>query len=99
MSLLVLRDRLDAAMSVTFLSKEDVLAGRRPAVTRFERFCNEVVERIDARGRKIRSTIRVDLRGLKLREIRLVRRALENKKWTTRVISDQNDGKRYLLIT
>lgn len=97
-SLLTLRDRLDSAMSVTFMSKEDVQAGHRPAVTRLERVRSEIVERIDARSSNDRSTIRVDLCGLTLRQIRLTRRALKKKKWAASVVADQNDGKTYMLI-
>lgn len=85
-------------MTVTILSQTAVQAGHRPAVSRLERVLGEIVERIDARGPNSRKTIRVDLCGLTLRQIRITRRALKSKHWAARVFADQNDGKTYMLI-
>jgi len=84
-------------MSMTLLSKEDALAGLRSPVTRYERFCKELAERIDACAGTLMA-IRIDLRGLEPHEIRRVRRYCRGKNWKTRIISDQNDGKRFLLL-
>ena len=96
MSLLSQR-KVGTAMSMTLLSKEDALAGRRSPVTRYERFCKELAERIDACAGTLMA-IRIDLRGLEPREIDRARRYCRGKNWKTRIVSDQNDGKRFLLL-
>jgi hypothetical protein len=86
-----------AAMSTTVLSKEAAQAGLRLQVTRYQWFCKQLAERFDACA-GTHMGVRIELIGLEPHEIRRIRRAYVKEGWKSRIVSDQNDGRRYLLF-
>lgn len=78
--------------------KEAFLEELRSPITRYDWFCMQLIERFKACA-GTHMGVRIELRGLEPHEILRVRRYYRRKGCGSRIVSDQNDGRRYLLFS